>query len=283
MSTTAVPQSKIYSPTLLFVFISIIVVYYVVFASLGAQSGSGMAYEYRIYLEYTVWILFIVLLLLDGMAYIFKIDVIEQIKELFSLSPSITTDVEKRQLTPMQTDTLAKVNFNLNTPQDADAKAGGFLGGSQVFHISDNTYNYKNARAVCNAYDARLATFKEVDDAYQAGGEWCSYGWSEGQMALYPTQYGTWNKLQKIEAHKNDCGRPGINGGYIENENLKFGVNCYGSKPGITPEAAYIMQNRALFQKNAKEIEFDNTVAHWRSKLPNILVDPFNRDSWSAV
>lgn len=281
MSTTETPQSKIYSPTLLFVFISIIVVYYVVFASLGAQSVSGAAYEYRVYLEYTVWILFIVLLLLDGMAYIFKIDVIEQIKELFSLSPSVTTDIEKRQLTPSQTDTLATVNFNVNTQDEETAAVSG--GGSQVFHVSNNLYNYKDARAVCDAYDARLATFKEVDDAYQGGGEWCGYGWSEGQMALYPTQYSTWNKLQKIEAHKNDCGRPGINGGFIENENLKFGVNCYGNKPGITPESAYMMQNRALFQKNAKEIEFDKNVAHWRSKLPNILVDPFNRDSWSAV
>jgi hypothetical protein len=38
-------------------------------------------------------------------------------------------------------------------------------------------------------------------------------------MALYPTQYNTWKELQKIKGHENDCGRPGINGGYMINQN----------------------------------------------------------------
>ena len=37
------------------------------------------------------------------------------------------------------------------------------------------------------------------------------------QMALYPTQKKTYNKLQTIKGHEHDCGRPGINGGYIAN------------------------------------------------------------------
>ena len=49
-------------------------------------------------------------------------------------------------------------------------------------------------------------------------------------MAYYPTQKTTWDKLQKKKGHENDCGRPGINGGFIQNKNVKFGVNCYGSK-----------------------------------------------------
>ena len=49
------------------------------------------------------------------------------------------------------------------------------------------------------------------------------------QLALFPTQYGKWERLQKIKGHENDCGRPGINGGYIDNPNVKFGINCYGA------------------------------------------------------
>ena len=55
-------------------------------------------------------------------------------------------------------------------------------------------------------------------------------------MAFYPTQKSTWNKLQKIKGHEHDCGRPGINGGYIDNPNVRFGVNCFGSKPAISAE-----------------------------------------------
>ena len=69
----------------------------------------------------------------------------------------------------------------------------------QVFHIPDNKYDYDNAKAICNAYGARLATVKEMQEAYDEGADWCSYGWSDGQMALYPTQYDKWAKLQKIK------------------------------------------------------------------------------------
>ena len=49
-------------------------------------------------------------------------------------------------------------------------------------------------------------------------------------MALYPINQ-TWKKFQKIEGHEHDCGRPGLNGGYIKNPNVRFGVNCYGTNP----------------------------------------------------
>jgi hypothetical protein len=274
-------SNAIYNPTLLLLVISIIVVYYVVFASLGAES-LGANDQYRKYFEYTVWVLFIVLLLLDGMAYIFNIDIIEHLKQLFSLRASVTTDVETTQVTPNETDTLATININVDTPQENEEPQTSW-GGTQVYHIPDNTFDYTNARAVCNAYGARLATFKEVDEAYQAGADWCGYGWSEGQMALYPTQYAKWNELQKNKDHKNDCGRPGINGGYIGNPNIKFGINCFGKKPNIKPSDALAMQNKALFQRNAKEKRFDERVAYWRTKLPEILIDPFNHDNWSAI
>ena len=35
-------------------------------------------------------------------------------------------------------------------------------------------------------------------------------------------------KNKKKIGHENDCGRPGVNGGYIANTNAKYGVNCFG-------------------------------------------------------
>ena len=68
----------------------------------------------------------------------------------------------------------------------------------------------------------KLASIKNMQESHHSGGEWCSYGWSDNQMALFPTQDATYKKLQTIPGHENDCGRPGINGGYIENPNVRF-------------------------------------------------------------
>ena len=50
-------------------------------------------------------------------------------------------------------------------------------------------------------------------------------------MAYYPTQKHTWEALQDNPNTKHICGRPGINGGFIDNPYVRFGANCYGVKP----------------------------------------------------
>lgn len=101
----------------------------------------------------------------------------------------------------------------------------------EVFNVSQNKYTYKQAQEVCQALDASLATYDQIEEAYNEGAEWCNYGWSEGQMAYFPTQKATYNKLMENPYTKNACGRPGINGGFMGNPNLRFGANCYGIKP----------------------------------------------------
>ena len=59
---------------------------------------------------------------------------------------------------------------------------------------------------------AESASLEQVVDAYKSGGEWCNYGWSKDQLALYPTQKSTYNK-----DNDSACGYPGINGGYFRN------------------------------------------------------------------
>lgn len=159
---------------------------------------------------------------------------------------------------------------------------GGILSNKQVFNIPENKYTYTDAKTLCKAFDSRLATYSDLEKSYENGADWCNYGWSEGQMALFPTQKSTYNKLQKIKGHENDCGRPGINGGYIENANAQFGVNCYGNKPMIRPEEAQLMENASPFPITNEEIEFQKKVDYWKTKINEIVLSPFNSKQWNA-
>ena len=148
----------------------------------------------------------------------------------------------------------------------------------QVFNISNNIYTYDDAEAVCKAFGAELADYHQLKDSYQKGADWCNYGWTKGQMALYPTQYSSWLKMQENEPERRgECGSPGINGGYFENSQLQFGVNCYGVKP--TPKNDERTKTKYM---SDKEIETQRKVAQFRSKLNDISVLPFNKDKWSS-
>jgi hypothetical protein len=102
-------------------------------------------------------------------------------------------------------------------------------------------------------------------------------------MALFPTQKKTWDNLQKIKGHENDCGRPGVNGGFIANPAVRFGANCYGYKPKITNAEKYVMETEPLHPKTKKDIAFDKRVDYWRQKLPEVEVAPFNKTTWSKI
>ena len=159
-----------------------------------------------------------------------------------------------------------------------------FREGDQVFNVSNNFYTYDDAQAVCKAFDSRLATYDEIEKAYDNGAEWCNYGWSEGQMAYFPTQKETWNKLQKNELHKNSCGRPGINGGYFENPYIKFGVNCFGKKPKPTDLEKQMMQAQIdePIPQTEEEIALQEKVKYYQENGDQLLqVNSFNKKKWS--
>jgi hypothetical protein len=153
----------------------------------------------------------------------------------------------------------------------------------EVFNIPGNYFGYEDAKAICSAHDSRLATYQEVEQSYNSGAEWCNYGWSDGQMALYPTQQTTWDGLQKIEGHENDCGRPGVNGGYMQNPSTKFGVNCFGYKPKMTSVEEDIMANTSPYPKTKKDIAMEMRVEFWKKRINDILVSPFNYKNWSKL
>lgn len=165
-----------------------------------------------------------------------------------------------------------------------DLKQDLRIGGKEeVFNISNNKYTYNDAKSICSAYNSRMATYKEVEDSYNAGGEWCNYGWSENQLALFPTQESSYNKLQKIKGHENDCGRPGVNGGFIGNADIRFGVNCYGVKPKPSQKDEDLMKARQIYPKSPKDIDLENKVNYWKTNLDKVTLSAFNHDKWSRV
>jgi len=155
--------------------------------------------------------------------------------------------------------------------------------GDEVFNISNNLYTYADAQEVCSIYGAKLATYDQVEAAYNKGGEWCNYGWSDGQMALFPTQKATWSKLQKSETTKNQCGRPGVNGGFMGNDGLLFGVNCFGKKPQATDKELKMMDaNKNIVIPDAATPEEAAKLKFLKENKDTLLVlNPFARGDWS--
>jgi len=165
-------------------------------------------------------------------------------------------------------------DFHENAPIGNDKTTLKMPQIKEVFHISGNLYTYDDAPAVCAANNAELASFDQLQEAFSLGAEWCSYGWSAGGMALYPTQSSTWSKLQaeSQETKRTACGHPGVNGGYFDPK-LKFGVNCYGVKP----------RNHGMkFPQPlpTQDPGFDSLVNKFKKMLPMNL-SGFNRDIWS--
>jgi uncharacterized membrane protein YgcG len=156
-------------------------------------------------------------------------------------------------------------------------------GSPEVFNIGNNIYNYKEADEVCKAYGARLATYDEIENSYNNGAEWCNYGWSSDQMAYFPTQKSTWNELQKDDRLKNACGRPGVNGGYMANPNIRFGANCFGSKPKndkwVKPSFPKLAAPDKLQPSCSKKEQEMNDRA--KSLRNSAQINPISRDKWS--
>jgi hypothetical protein len=155
-------------------------------------------------------------------------------------------------------------------------------GRQEVFNISKNSYTYYDAEPLCKALGADLATYEQVQEAYQRGADWCSYGWIKGQNAVFPTQQSTYDSLQKGSAEQRTaCGKPGINGGYFDNPDLRFGVTCYGMKPDKSSTDA-LTNNVIELPPSTDEIEFEKKVQKFREQLDTTTVNPWNRSTWSS-
>jgi len=155
-------------------------------------------------------------------------------------------------------------------------------GRKEVFNVAQNKYTYTDSEPLCKAFGAELATYDQVKEAWQKGADWCNYGWVKGQAALFPTQESTFNNLQAgPEDQRMACGVPGVNGGYFDNPEIRFGVNCYGTKPSENEaDAREIMAQNGDLTPQA--LQFDKKVLNYKSEMGQIPVNPFKPGTWAS-
>jgi len=258
------------NPIIIILIVLVFVAYFVLFSSLGndTMESSDSSSNTQKLLKGIVIIIVVLLVFVNAFQYFFSMSITAYLKNIFSEKPEvdIVVDQSTYEATPSPSATIPEIQ-----------------GKKQVFNIPGNTYTYDSAKALCTAYGADLASYQQVEDAYKRGGEWCNYGWSDGQMALFPTQQTTFDNLQKIPGHEHDCGRPGINGGYMANPNLRFGVNCYGHKPRITQEEDELMKVATPYPETKEDMVFQKKVDYWKNHIDQILVSPFNYNNWTQV
>jgi membrane protease YdiL (CAAX protease family) len=282
-------------------FLSIVlslVLFYVLVYLFRIPTASDMKPVVVSLLETALWITFTVICFVDFFKYVLHTSLTDIISDLAGINTMASEPVGNINiLNASGKVVVGQINggkFTGNLNVKGNTQVGNKLVGNlmlpqpvqqdEVFNISNNLYTYEDAQAICSAYGAKLATYDQVEDAYNHGAEWCNYGWSEDQMAFFPTQKSTWEKLQKNKKHKNDCGRPGVNGGYFANPHIKFGVNCYGKKP--KPSDAELARMAANKDINIPISESDSKlnakVNFWKQNAGNLLVlNSFDRTHWS--
>ena len=167
-------------------------------------------------------------------------------------------------------------------PVDPSAINRILPGKKEVFNVAQDKYTYSDAEPLCKAFGAELATYDQVKSAWNKGADWCNYGWIKGQAAVYPTQSATYDKLQAgPEDQRMACGVVGVNGGYFDNPELRFGVNCYGTKPSENDaDIRNIMANPKSMTPGA--LAYDKKVQDYKQQMGHLPVNPFKEGSWSA-
>jgi len=243
-----------------------IIVLYIIIAIIGIPMDQLHKPITVTLMESGAWILFAIILIVSFFKYVLKI----------SISDFLEKSMDDIWNKP---DPSGNVHVKGNTIVSSAPKID-----DEVFNIANNIYTYDDAKAVCKSFDARLATYDEVEEAYKDGGEWCNYGWSENQSIYFPTQKKTWEELQKDPKRKNDCGRPGVNGGFIDNPNTRFGVNCYGKKPKPTDAEVNYMsaKKNSPAPKTPEEELIDKKVKMFKDHRDKLIrLNAFNQNKWS--
>ena len=259
--------------------------FYAIVILMRVPMGSGLKPYIVELIESKGWVLIASLMICYFFKYVLGINLMdffrdERISRFWKSTLDDTPIDESEEATAStetQTATATSESSEETTPPVEEPKK------EEVFNISNNNLSYREAQAVCKSYDARLATYDEVEGAYNNGGEWCNYGWSEGQMAFFPTQKKSWEEQQKDPTMKNRCGRPGVNGGHIPNPNMKFGANCFGVKPEAS--ALELQQMSTNYESNApktaEERMLEEKSQYWKENRDKLALNSFNQKKWS--
>ena len=73
-----------------------------------------------------------------------------------------------------------------------------------------------------------------------------------------------------------------INGGFIDNKLVRFGVNCFGPKPLLNENDKIYMDNLKYQPITKETVYVDKKTNKYKQQLDQIVVAPFNNDTWST-
>lgn len=259
----------------------------------------------------SIWLwLLITLLIAAGIVAFFFNEIMDllppnmkDVLDRFKRAIGIETEVTPLPAPPLTASAAPAVDMSGTPAEDAQATPSlvggisGLAGGlssiiekqlppqkKEVFNVKENRYSFDDAEPLCKALGAELATYEQVKDAYDNGADWCNYGWVKGQRAVYPTQEETYEKLQQGHiSQRQSCGKPGVNGGYFDNPELRFGVNCYGSKPVQKAHDTTLLPNGEANPFTPDALEFDKRVAEFKADSANIGILPFKEGDWAGA
>jgi hypothetical protein len=225
----------------LYVVLPMFIVFFIILLTVNQYSA----------LEWILFLCFLCIIGVIGTQYFLGVELTTTLSSLFS-KPEVDVDIVN------DADRNNDNDNDNNNDSDSDSDSdNGKNKPPEAYHINGQ-FNYSMARSICKAYDATLATLSQIKDSYQKGGEWCDYGWSEDNMVLYPTQESSWKKYQ--DGKKDQCGIPGINGGYNHRLNQRLGVNCYGVKPdGKMPLYVSPVEKKSTIPKQGTVSPFNYT------------------------
>ena len=248
------------NPYSLLPIIAILIAFYVVIYLFRIPLDENKPFSVS-FIEGLLWVTLVIIVLVQFFKQVFNLSLLDFVNEMKE-----TTQEISEQTSEVENQVQAVVS------QD------------EVFHVNNNKYTYDDAKAICKSYNAELATYQQVENSYKNGGEWCGYGWSQDQMALFPTQQSTYDKLKENGPEvQHNCGRPGVNGGYITNPYIKFGVNCFGKKPDASDsDMARLTANEDALPQTAEQRELQAKINYWKENAAELLqLSSFNKDKWS--
>ena len=172
------------NPLVLIALTVIVLFYFILFSYLGynpvaqrQEQSPGMKL-----IELIMWGLLIFLVLINGIQYFFELDIRTAINNIFKGKPEVDITVApEKKFIEKTGNKLSKDLKNLGKEVENDLGLGNFregggsgLGGGEVFNVSRNNYTYDEAKAMCKAFGAKLATYNQIEDAYKSGAEYSS-------------------------------------------------------------------------------------------------------------
>jgi hypothetical protein len=220
------------------------------------------------------------------------------LKRIFGIFPKVNLNLKVPNLFNRETDTDTEESDKTYMEKREEQDTEIIDGEKEVFNLNDNVYTYKEAQAACKSAGARLATHHEVVRAQAKGANWCNYGWSDDQLALFPIQAEYLESIKNDPVLKNSCGVAGVNGGYFAQTDLKLGANCYGVKPRPHEGRIEYTDDVDCIVKNAEKLPSEpiteKTVEAYinSGKMGNnrkvntnrsgVNIRPFNHERWST-